>query len=106
MNINKLMKQAQAMQKKMEEMQEKVAQMEETGTAGGGMVSITVNGKGEMKKVTLDPAVVDPEDIETLEDLIIAAFNDAKGKIDATTGEEMAKVTSGMGLPPGMKMPM
>lgn len=105
MNINKMMKQAQAMQKQMNEVQEKMAAMEVTGTSGGGMVSVTLSGKGDAKKVKIDPKSVDSEDIEMLEDLIVAAINDAKKKSEEVLSGEMGKVTGGMSLPPGMKLP-
>lgn len=105
MNLQKLMQQAQTMQKKVNEMQEKVGQMEISGTAGGGMVSVTISGKGEAKKVVIDPKIIDPNDKEMLEDLVVAAFNDAKRKADETMQNEMGGITSGMGLPPGFKMP-
>jgi DNA-binding YbaB/EbfC family protein len=105
MNIQQLMKQAQAMQKKMAELQEKAAQVEMEGSAGGGMVVFTINGKGEAKKLKIDPKIVDPSDVETLEDLVIAAYNDAKRKSDEHMQQEMAGLTGGMGLPPGMKLP-
>ena len=104
-NLGQLMKQAQEMQAKMQEMQERVAEAEATGVAGGGMVSVTLNGKSEMRSVKIDPALADPNDMEILEDLIVAAYNDAKGKIEAHVQEEMQKVTGGLNLPPGMKLP-
>lgn len=104
-NLGQLMKQAQQMQSKMTEMQEKLSEMEVSGSSGGGMVTVTLNGKGEMKSVKLDKAIVDPEDIEVLEDLIVAAHNDAKAKVETTMQEEMQKITGGMQLPPGMKLP-
>ena len=93
------------MQAKMQEMQERVAEAEATGVAGGGMVSVTLNGKNEMRSVKIDPSLADPDDMEILEDLIAAAYNDAKGKIEAHVQEEMQKVTGGLNLPPGMKLP-
>lgn len=105
MNINKMMKQAQAMQKQLQESQERISAMEFTGVSGAGAVNVTITGGGEMKAVSLKKDIVDPEDIEVLEDLIVAAFNDAKRKADETTGSEMSKLTGGMGLPPGMKLP-
>jgi DNA-binding YbaB/EbfC family protein len=99
------MKQAQQMQSKMTEMQEKLGELEVSGTSGGGMVTVTLNGKGEMRGVKLDKSLVDPEDIEVLEDLIVAAHNDAKGKAEAAMQDEMQKVTGGLQLPPGMKLP-
>jgi hypothetical protein len=104
-NLGQMLKQAQAMQSKMAEMQEKLEAVEMTGAAGGGMVKVTLNGKNEMRAVKIDPSLVDPKDTEVLEDLIVAAFNDAKSKVDAHMAEEMAKITGGMQLPPGMKMP-
>jgi DNA-binding YbaB/EbfC family protein len=104
-NLGALMKQAQEMQTKMQEMQERVAEAEATGVAGGGMVSVTLNGKNEMKTIKLDPSLADPNDMEILEDLIVAAYNDAKTKIEAHVQEEMQKVTGGLNLPPGMKLP-
>lgn len=104
-NLGNLMKQAQQMQSKMVEMQERLGEMEVSGSAGGGMVTVILNGKGEMKKLALDPSVVDPEDKEMLEDLIVAAHADAKKKAEAMMQDEMQKVTGGLNLPPGMKFP-
>lgn len=104
-NLGNLMKQAQQMQSKMAEMQGKMELMEVSGASGGGMVQVLVNGKGEMRKLKIDPSLVDPNDIEVLEDLIVAAFNDAKGKVEATMADEMQKLTGGMNLPAGFKLP-
>ena len=104
-NLGNMLKQAQQMQAKMAEMQAKMAEMEVAGQSGGGMVRITLNGKGELRKLKVDPAIVDRDEVEVLEDLIVAAFNDARGKVEAAMAEEMAKVTGGLQLPPGMKMP-
>ena len=104
-NLGNLMKQAQQMQAKMGEMQAKLAEVEVTGAAGAGMLQVTLNGKFELKKVKIDPSLVDPNDVEVLEDLILAAFNDAKTKVDVTMQDEMAKLTGGLGLPPGFKLP-
>ena len=104
-NLGNLMKQAQQMQSKMAEMQGKIELMEVSGASGGGMVQVLVNGKGEMRKLKIDPSLVDPNDIEVLEDLIVAAFNDAKGKVEATMADEMQKLTGGMNLPAGFKLP-
>jgi len=104
-NIGQMMKQAQEMQTKLQEMQAKLAEVEMPGTAGGGMVTVTLNGKGEMKKVKLDPKLFTSADAEMAEDLIVAAFNDAKGKVEAHMAQEMAKITGGLNLPPGMKLP-
>ncbi|NIA71295.1 YbaB/EbfC family nucleoid-associated protein [Pelagibius litoralis] len=104
-NLGQMMKQAQAMQTKMAEMQDKLADLEVSGQAGGGMVKATLNGKSELRGLKIDPALVDPNDVEVLEDLVIAAVNDAKVKVEATVAEEMQKVTGGLSLPPGMKLP-
>lgn len=105
MNIQQIMKQAQAMQKKMQEAQDKLANTEYEGVAGGGMVTVKVNGKSELISLSLDPSIIDPEDKEVLEDLIVAAFNDAKKKADEEASDAMGDVAGGMGLPPGMKLP-
>lgn len=104
-NLGQMMKQAQQMQAKMADMQAKLGDMEIGGVAAGGMVAVTLNGRGEMRKVKIDRSLVDPEDVEVLEDLIVAAYNDAKGKVEARMQEEMAKLTGGLGLPPGFKLP-
>jgi DNA-binding YbaB/EbfC family protein len=104
-NLAGLMKQAQQMQGKMEEMQARLEKLEIEGSAGAGMVTLTLTGKGEMKRVRIDPKLADPAETEMLEDLIVAAHADAKRKIEAVTAEEMQKVTGGMNLPPGMKLP-
>ena len=104
-NFGNMMKQAQAMQAKMAEAQAKLEAMTVEGASGGGMVKLTLSGKGEMKGLSIDPALIDPEDPEVLEDLIIAEHNDAKAKSEAMMAEEMKSVTGGLQLPPGMKMP-
>ncbi len=96
-NMNNLMKQAQRMQRQMEEAQKQVEEMEATATAGGGAVEVTVSGKHEVLKVKLSQEVVDPEDIEMLEDLIVAATNEAFRKIEEASQASMSKVTGGMG---------
>lgn len=104
-NLGQMLKQAQQMQARMGEMQAKLAEIETTGAAGGGVVQVTLNGRGEMKKLKLDKSVVDPAESEVLEDLITAAFNDAKAKVEQIAAEEMANLTGGLKLPPGMKLP-
>lgn len=104
-NLGNLMKQAQQMQAKMAEMQGKLELMEVSGASGGGMVQVLINGKGEMRKLKIDPSLVDPNDVEVLEDLIVAAFNDAKAKVEATMQDEMQKMTGGLNLPAGFKLP-
>jgi len=104
-NLGNLMKQAQQMQGKMAEMQAKMVEMEVTGASGGGMLQVTLNGKFELKKVKIDKSLVDPNDVEVLEDLLIAAFNDAKVKAEVLMQDEMAKLTGGLNLPAGFKLP-
>jgi DNA-binding YbaB/EbfC family protein len=104
-NIGQLMKQAQAMQEKMAEMQARLEAVEVTGMSGGGMVAATLNGKGDLKKIKIDKALLDPAEVEVLEDLVLAAFNDARAKVSAHAEEEMQKLTGGLQLPPGLKLP-
>ena len=104
MNIQGIMKQAQMMQKKMEEEQAKLAQEEVEGSSGGGMVKVTLNVKIEMKKLSLDNSLVDPQDVEVLEDLIVAAYNDAKNKVDAKMQDSMNALSGGLNLG-GLKLP-
>jgi nucleoid-associated protein EbfC len=104
-NLSGLMKQAQQMQAKMQEMQAKLEGMEIEGVAGAGLVSVTLNGTSDMRRIKIDPKLADPADVEMLEDLISAAHRNAKEKIEAAAAEEMQKVTGGLQLPPGMKLP-
>ena len=104
-NLAGLMKQAQKMQEQMAEVQAKLDALEVDGEAGAGLVSITLNGKGDMRRVKIDPKLLDPAETEMLEDLIVAAHADAKRKAEARTTEEMQKATAGIQLPPGMKLP-
>ena len=104
-NLAGLMKQAQQMQTKMQEMQTRLEGMEVEGVAGAGLVSITLNGKGDMRRLRIDPKLADPADIEMLQDLIVAAHNDAKRRIESMAADEMQKLTGGLQLPPGMKLP-
>ena len=96
-NMNNLMKQAQKMQRQMEEAQKELEEKEVTAAAGGGAVEVTVSGKHEITKVKLSPEVVDPDDIEMLEDLIVAATNEALRKVDEESGAAMSKLTGGLG---------
>ncbi len=105
-NLGQMMKQAQHMQQRMGELQKVLEGVEVTGAAGGGMVQVTVNGKGAMRRVRIDPKLVDPADVGMLEDLIVAAANDAKVKVEAHVQEEMQKLTGGLQLPPGFKLPI
>ncbi|MET0893370.1 MAG: YbaB/EbfC family nucleoid-associated protein [Pseudoxanthomonas sp.] len=102
-NIAQLMQQAQKMQENMQRAQDELASLEVTGSAGGGMVSVTLTGAKECRKVRIDPSVL--ADPEMAEDLIAAAFNDASNKIDVESKSRMGAATAGMQLPPGMKMP-
>jgi DNA-binding YbaB/EbfC family protein len=104
MNINDLMKQAQAMQQKMQDLQEEAANAEVTGEAGAGMVKVVMTGRHDVRKVTIDPSLMS-EDKELLEDLLAAAVNDAARKVEAETQQRMADITGGMQMPPGFKMP-
>lgn len=104
-NLAGLMKQAQAMQEKMQDMQAKLEAMEIEGESGAGLVTVTLSGKGELRRVKIDPKLIDPAETEMLEDLIVAAHNDAKAKLDITTAEEMQKAAGGLSLPPGMQLP-
>jgi DNA-binding YbaB/EbfC family protein len=103
MNIAKMMQQVQQMQGKMTEMQNRLSELEVTGQSGGGLVTATMNGKNELRKIKIDPKLAD--DLEMLEDLIVAAIGDAKAKIDAQTASETEKVMGGLQLPPGVKLP-
>ncbi len=102
-NIAQLMQQAQKMQENLQKAQAELANLEVTGSAGGGMVSVTLSGTKECRKVRIDPSVL--ADPEMAEDLIAAAFNDASNKVDAESQARMGAATAGMPLPPGMKMP-
>ncbi len=104
-NLGQMMKQAQQMQAKMAELQQQLAATEMTGAAGGGLVQVAMNGKGEMRAIKIDPSLTGPDDVEVLEDLIVAAANDAKAKVEAYVAGEMQKLTGGIALPPGMKLP-
>ena len=104
-NIGNMLRQAQEMQGKMSEMQERLGEAEISGASGAGLVKITLSGKGEVKRVKIDKALAVADEIEVLEDLVMAAFNDAKGRLDAFVAEEMQKLTGGLKLPPGMKLP-
>ncbi|MGH6973756.1 MAG: YbaB/EbfC family nucleoid-associated protein [Stellaceae bacterium] len=104
-NLGQMLKQAQQMQARMQEMQERLAAVEVIGTSGGGMVTVTLSGKGDVKKIKLDKSIVDPNEVEVLEDLVVAAFNDAKNRVERQVAEETEKLTGGLKLPPGMKLP-
>lgn len=99
-----MMKQVQQMQAKMQEMQQELADMEVIGQSGAGMVTVTLNGKGEMRGVKIDPSLMKPDETEIVEDLIVAATSDAKVKVDAASQEKMKAMTGGLPIPPGLKL--
>ena len=103
-NLGNLMKQAQQMQARMEEMQASLADAEVEGSSGAGLVNAVMTGKGELKRLKIDPSLVNQDEVEVLEDLIVAACADAKAKAEAHASEEMKKVTGDLPLPPGMKL--
>jgi DNA-binding YbaB/EbfC family protein len=103
-NIGQLMKQAQMMQENMRRMQDQLGTMEVEGQSGSGMVKVVMTCKHQVRRVAIDPSLAG-EDREMLEDLLVAAFNDAAQRVDATVAEKMGSVTAGMGLPPGLKLP-
>jgi nucleoid-associated protein EbfC len=101
-NIQAMLKQAQALQAKMSKVQEELKTKELVGTAGGGKVKVTMNGAQEVTAISIDPEVVKAEEADLLEDLVLAAFRDARSKVTKMVEEEMSRVTGGMGLPPGL----
>ena len=104
-NMSQIMKQAKAMQEKMAEMQKKIEETEIEGSSGGGAIKIVMNGKHEIKKLFIDPSIINPDEKEVLEDLIIAALNDVNKKIAESTNDQLGSISGGMGLPPGLKLP-
>ena len=107
-NLSQMLKQAQQMQSRMQEMQSKLETIEVEGASGGGMVKVTLSGKGDLRRVAIDPGLIDPEEREVLEDLLVAAHADAKQKVEAAMAEEMQKATAGLNLPNmpgGFKLP-
>jgi DNA-binding YbaB/EbfC family protein len=104
-NLGQLMKQAQALQERMAEVQAQLAAVEMTGLAGGGMIAVTVDGKGDVKRIKIDKSLIDPAEVEVLEDLLVAAFTDAKRKVSAHAEQEMHKLTGGLQLPGEFKLP-
>ena len=98
-NMQQQMKQMQAMQRKMEETQAQISEMETTATSGGGAVSVTVSGDKEIKSIIIKPEVVDPDDVEMLQDLIMVAANEALRQMEEISNNEMSKITAGLGIP-------
>lgn len=104
-NLGNMLKQAQQMQSRMAEMQAKLESTEVEGQAGAGMVKVRLTGKGDLRRIAIDPSLMVADEREVLEDLIVAAHADAKQKVEVTMAEEMQKATAGMSLPPGLKLP-
>ncbi|MGE8943745.1 YbaB/EbfC family nucleoid-associated protein [Leptospira interrogans] len=99
-----MMKQAQELQARFQKMQEQLSEMEIDGQSGAGLVQVTLNGKGEMRRLKIDPSLMKPDEAEILEDLIIAGFQDAKAKVEASMQSKMQELTGGLPLPPGLKL--
>jgi len=99
-----VMQQVGEMQARMKKMQEELGALEIEGQAGAGLVKVTLSGKGDVRKVQIDPSLMKPEELETVEDLLIAAAQDAKGKLDAQLQAKMEEMTGGLPLPPGLKL--
>ena len=104
-NLGNMMKQAQQLQKKMAEAQNKLNDIEVEGTSGGGLIKVLATAKGIFKRISIDDSLIKQDEKEILEDLIVAAINDAKEKGEAAAQEEMKNLTGGLPLPPGMKLP-
>jgi len=104
-NLTEMMKKAQEMQSKMGDMQAELDSVDIEGTAGAGMVTVVLTGKGDMKSVTLDPSLFSAEEKDVVEDLIVAAHAQAKAKVADVAAEQMKGLTGGLELPPGFKMP-
>ena len=102
MNIQAMLKKAQALQAKMTQVQEELKAKELIGSSGGGKVKVTMNGAQEVTAISIDPEVVKADEADLLEDLVLAAFRDARAKVTKMVEEDMSKVTSGSGLPPGL----
>ena len=103
-DIMGMMKQVGQMQARMQKMQEELAELELQGQSGGGLVKVTITGKGDIKRVAIDPSLMKPDEAEIVEDLIVAAAADAKSKVEAVMTDKMQEVTGGLPLPPGLKL--
>lgn len=99
-----LMKQAQKLQERMQAMQAEIAGIEIEGTSGGGLVRVVLTGKGTMARVSIDPSLARPDDVQVLEDLVVAAHNDAKSRLEAALADRMKELTGGLPLPPGFNL--
>ena len=104
-NLGQMLKQAQEMQVRMQEMQVALGEVEVVGNAGAGMITVTLNGRGEMRGIAIDESLVSASEKEMLEDLVVAAVNDARAKVDVLVKEKTAEIMGGMQLPPGMSLP-
>ena len=104
-NLGQMMKQVQEMQEKMQSMQAQMEDLSVEGSSGAGMIIVTLNGKGVVREVKIDPSIVDPNDVGLLEDLVAAAENDARSKVDVKVAEKMQEVSGGITLPPGFNLP-
>jgi DNA-binding YbaB/EbfC family protein len=104
-NLGQMMRQAQEMQERLAQMQASLGEVQVTGVAGGGMVQVTVTGKTEAKQVKIDPSLLNGSEAGVLEDLLVAAFNDARAKVEVQMAERMSELTGGLPLPPGFKLP-
>ena len=103
-DLMKMMKQAQEIQGRMQQLQDELASLEVEGQSGAGLVKVKLNGKGDARAIGIDPSLLKPEDAEMLEDLIIAALQDAKGKVETAVQAKMQEITGGLALPPGLKL--
>jgi DNA-binding YbaB/EbfC family protein len=103
-DLMKMMKQAQELQSRMQQMQEEMSAMEAEGQSGAGAVRVTLNGKGEMRGLKIEPNLLKPDEAEMVEDLVLAAFQDAKKKVEEKLQEKMQEITGGLQMPPGFKL--
>lgn len=104
-DVTGMMKQARELQTKMQQVQERIAALEVTGVSGGGLVSVTLSGRGDIRSLKIDPSLLKSDEGEIVEDLIIAAHNDARGKLETRTAAMAQDLTGGLTLPPGLKLP-
>src|SRR5262245_64051894 len=104
MNLMKMMKQAQELQGRMQQMQEELASLQVDGQSGGGLVKVTLNGKMEPRAVKIDPSLIKPEEAEMLEDLLLAALQEAKAKVEAALQDKMKEVNGGLPMQPGVQL--
>ncbi len=104
-NLGEMLKQVEQMQARLADMRASLGDLRIEGRAGGGMVAVTLDGTGQMRSLTIDPALASGDEVEVLEDLIVAAHNDARAKLETAVAERMKEVTGGMALPPGLGLP-